>query len=112
MFMMIIPVNSAIAGEAISAIKIFPMPLKFKPLKPTEIRIAPIKPPISACDELEGIPNHHVNKFHVIAPINAAIIVFSSIKSAELTMPPPIVFATPVETIAPIKFMLAAKIIA
>ncbi|MNR57033.1 hypothetical protein D3C85_1777300 [compost metagenome] len=28
---------------------------------------APAKPPIRVCDELEGIPNHQVNKFHVMA---------------------------------------------
>jgi hypothetical protein len=28
---------------------------------------APAKPPIRVCDELEGIPNHQVNKFQVMA---------------------------------------------
>ena len=110
--MMIIPVKNAIAGDAISPIKIFPIPTKFKPFIPTDIKTAPIKPPIKACDELEGSPIHHVNKFQKIAPIRAAIIVFSSIIFAELTIPPPIVFATPVETIAPTKFKLAAIITA
>ena len=112
MFMITIPVRKAIAGDAISPIKIFPIPTKFKPFVPTDIKTAPIKPPIKACDELDGRPIHHVSKFQVIAPISAAIIVFSSIMFAELTIPPPIVLATPVETIAPIKFKLAAIITA
>ena len=111
-FMTIIPVINAIAGEQISAATIMPTPPQFKPSTPTEINTAPISPPISACDELDGKPNHHVSKFHVIAPISAAIMIFSSIKFGEETMPAPIVFATPVETIAPKKFKPAAIITA
>ncbi len=32
---------------------------------------APTMPPISACDELDGMPYHHVTRFQKIAPINA-----------------------------------------
>ena len=32
---------------------------------------APTSPPISACDELDGSPSHHVNRFHAIAPNSA-----------------------------------------
>ena len=109
---MIIPVTNAIAGDAINATIIFPMPCQFKPLVPTEIKTAPIKPPISACDELDGKPIRHVSKFQKIAPIKAAIIIFSSTILAELTISPPIVLATPVETIAPKKFKHAAIIVA
>jgi hypothetical protein len=35
---------------------------------PTAAHAAPTRPPISACDELEGSPNHHVISFHAIAP--------------------------------------------
>ena len=31
---------------------------------------APKKPPISVCDDDEGIPNNQVNKFQTIAAIN------------------------------------------
>ena len=31
---------------------------------------APAKPPMSVCDEEEGIPNHHVSRFQQIAAIN------------------------------------------
>ena len=110
--MTIIPVTIATTGEAISATTILPMPLKFKPSAPTEIKTAPIIPPTSACDELEGMPSHHVSKFQTIAPKSAAIIIFSSTILALLTMSPPIVLATPVENIAPKKFRPAAIIIA
>ena len=33
---------------------------------------APTRPPISACEELDGSPSHHVRRFHAIAPIRAA----------------------------------------
>ena len=32
---------------------------------------APTMPPISACDELDGMPCHQVTTFHTIAPTNA-----------------------------------------
>ena len=35
---------------------------------------APAKPPIRVCDELEGIPNHQVVKFQVMAAIKPASI--------------------------------------
>ena len=34
---------------------------------------APISPPTSAWDELEGRPNHKVKRFHTIAAMSAAI---------------------------------------
>ena len=32
---------------------------------------APTMPPISACELLDGMPYHQVNRFQVIAPISA-----------------------------------------
>jgi hypothetical protein len=40
--------------------------------KPPAAIPAPAKPPINVCEEEEGIPNHHVSKFHAIAAINPA----------------------------------------
>ena len=37
--------------------------------KPRAIIAAPAKPPISVCEEEEGIPFHHVNRFQTIAAI-------------------------------------------
>ena len=106
------PVRRAIAGEAINATTIFPIPIQFKPTCPTETRTAPTRPPTRACDELDGIPIFHVNKFQNIAPASAAIMIFSSTRWGALTISPPIVLATPVETIAPRKFKIAAIAIA
>ena len=69
-------------------------------------------PPISACEELDGTANHHVTRFHMTAPASAAIKIRSSTKLASFTISAPMVFATPVEYIAPKKFKQAAIIIA
>ena len=42
------------------------------PLVPTAASVEPIMPPISACEEDDGTPNHHVTRFQVIAPTNPA----------------------------------------
>ena len=39
----------------------------FTELKPAWAMAAPAKPPISAWEDEEGIPNHQVNKFHIMA---------------------------------------------
>ena len=39
----------------------------FTDKKPACAIAAPAKPPISVCEELEGIPYHHVSRFHVMA---------------------------------------------
>src|SRR5579884_2684073 len=62
---------------------------------PAEASVAPHRPPISACDELDGRPNHHVIRFQTIAPSNAAMIV-SDVTNFVSTNPPEIVFATAV----------------
>ncbi|GAG88988.1 unnamed protein product, partial [marine sediment metagenome] len=50
-------------------------------------------PPTKACDELDGIPKYHVIKFQIIAPSNAANIIFKVIVLGS-TISSPIVFAT------------------
>src|ERR1700712_3769785 len=53
---------------------------------------APMKPPSNVCEELEGIPNHQVRRFHAMAPISPEKITSSVIKSlfTELAMVLPI----------------------
>ena len=46
-------------------------------LKPCAIA-APAKPPINVCDDDDGIPFHHVNKFQIIAAITPARITIKS----------------------------------
>ena len=62
-------------------------------LRPALTRPAPTKPPIRACELLDGMPAHQVSKFQKIAPISAPKITCGSITSAE-TMPTPTVRAT------------------
>ena len=42
---------------------------------PTPTIVAPMRPPNSACDELDGSPSSHVSMFHVIAPMRPAKII-------------------------------------
>ena len=60
---------------------------------PARATAAPASPPMSACEELDGIPPYQVIRFHVIAPISAARITSASTLSGR-TMPLPIVRAT------------------
>src|SRR5687768_15220185 len=55
---------------------------------------APAYPPMSAWEELDGSPNHHVSRSHTMAPVNPAMITYSSIFSRS-TRPDPTVLATP-----------------
>src|SRR5262249_26373459 len=54
---------------------------------------APASPPMSACDELDGMPNHHVIRSHAIAPASAANTTGVQMILGRLT-PLPIVVAT------------------
>jgi hypothetical protein len=68
---------------------------------------APISPPKSACEELDGSPSHHVRRFHAIAPISAARI-NCCVAIPTSMIPWPTVFATAVVTNAPARFASAA----
>src|SRR5262249_54800133 len=60
---------------------------------PAAAHAAPAKPPTSACDELDGMPRHHVIRFQTIAPKSPAVTTASVIASG-CTVPLPIVVAT------------------
>jgi hypothetical protein len=60
---------------------------------PALAKPAPISPPISACEELEGIPKYQVTRFHAIAPTSAPQITASSTKCGPM-IPEPMVAAT------------------
>src|SRR5581483_3940258 len=64
---------------------------------------APINPPISACDDDDGRPSHHVSRFHTIAPSSAASTVFGLARLVSM-MPLPTVFATAAVRNTPAKF--------
>src|SRR5688572_16781116 len=68
-------------------------------------------PPISACEDEDGNPSHHVTRFHAIAPIRPANTV-SKVIDAASTMPLAIVAATASDRKAPTKLRAAAMITA
>src|SRR3954464_5009701 len=73
---------------------------------PWAASVAPTIPPISACDDEDGNPNHQVVRFQAIAPISPAKTV-SSVIEVESTIPLAIVAATASDRNAPTKFRLA-----
>src|SRR3954447_10168906 len=70
---------------------------------PSATNAAPISPPMSAWEELDGRPAHHVAMFHAIAPTrpqNTTVVV----TAPASTIPDPTVAATFSEMNAPAKF--------
>ena len=47
-------------------------PGQLTPAMPSAARPAPISPPNSACDELDGMPNSQVSRFHRMPPMRPA----------------------------------------
>ena len=82
-------------------------PCHSTPCSPDWTSAAPTRPPIRACEELEGSPNHQVRRFQAIAPNSAARMVLVLIRSAA-TMPVPTVVATAVVANAPTRFATEA----
>ena len=77
------------------------------PAEPDWTSAAPIRPPISACDELDGRPSHQVRRFQAIAPTSAASTVFVVARFVSM-MPLPTVVATAVVTNAPARLAIDA----
>jgi hypothetical protein len=74
-----------------------------------EAMAAPTRPPMSACEDDDGSPNHQVMRFQTIAPISAASTTSSPLSPWGATMmPEPTVSATPVPRNAPTRFIDAA----
>src|SRR5881394_857730 len=63
----------------------------------------PTTPPISACEELDGSPNHQVIRFQAIAPIKPAKTIVGVITAASTTSFATVA-ATEIEMKAPTKF--------
>src|SRR3954447_15862608 len=74
---------------------------------PPATHVAPIRPPKSACEELEGSPRYQVTRFHKMAPTSPAKITTGLI-SVSSTSPPEIVLATWTDRKAPVRFRQAA----
>ena len=73
------------------------------PCPPTAAIIAPTMPPISACDELDGMPSSQVSRFQMMPPTRPAK-TSSRVTSPESTSPLAIVAATAVDRKAPTRF--------
>ena len=69
------------------------IPFQTRTLIPPSRTPAPMRPPMSACEELLGSPKYQVIIFQVIAPPRAARTI-ESFTIAGLMMPVPIVLAT------------------
>ena len=69
---------------------------------------APTTPPISACEDEDGMPSLHVSRFHVIPPSSPARMIVVVIACGS-TMSSAIVAATFSEMKAPTKFNTAAS---
>src|SRR5690606_31655623 len=71
---------------------------------------APIRPPISACDEDDGRPSHQVIRFQTMPPTSAHRINWAPTSTTPMSISPDaMVLATAVPTSAPTRFMLAAS---
>ena len=80
-------------------------------LVPAAASVAPTTPPISACEDDDGRPNHQVARFQQIAPIRPPKTTVGVIAPAS-TIPPATVAATLSEMKAPTKFRIAAMVTA
>ena len=72
-------------------------------LPPEAAIVAPMTPPISACEELDGMPNSQVSRFQMIPPASPAATTVS-VTSSLSTRPLAIVAATARDRNAPTKF--------
>jgi hypothetical protein len=76
---------------------------------PTRATAAPAYPPISACEDEEGIPKYHVIRFHTIAPTRPPKTTLESTMFTSIR-PVPIVLATAVPNVkAAMKLKNAAQ---
>ncbi len=91
-------------GAATAGISTFPVtPDQLTPAMPSAARPAPIRPPKSACDELDGMPNSHVSRFHRMPPMRPAKMI---VRPVDASMPgirapvlPSCTFSTEVVTV-------------
>src|ERR1700712_2390726 len=80
-------------GEMMMKAPAFQMPAPMRCENPPRPMTAPTMPPMRACELLDGMPNHQVNRFHAMAPTSAPKITCTSTNDTS-TMPLPTVEAT------------------
>src|SRR5438067_13050148 len=76
--------------------------------EPAATSVAPTTPPMSACEELDGIPKYHVMRFQAIAPTRPANTTVSVI-APESTTPLATTLATLSDRKAPTTFNTAER---
>ncbi|CAM3411046.1 hypothetical protein MYIN104542_29370 [Mycobacterium intermedium] len=86
-------------------------PCQITPRTPTAAIVAPTMPPMSACDELEGMPSSQVSRFQTMPPTNPAK-TNSSVTRLASIRPLAMVAATAVDKNAPIRFKTADRVTA
>ncbi len=84
------------------------MPLQITAFVPTAAIIAPSTPPISACDDDDGMLKYQVTRFQMIAPTRPAKTIGTVTRFCS-TMPEAIVAATETEMNAPAKLRIEAS---
>src|SRR3954463_13559038 len=95
---------NAIAGAQNAGMStLWTSPCHCTPCSPDWTRAAPTRPPISAWEDEDGSPSHHVTRFQTIAPVTAARTV-RGVASPGSMIPLPTVFATAVVANAPARF--------
>src|SRR3954453_13949148 len=105
-------IRAATTGDSTAGTTtLFSTALKWIASTPPATHVAPIRPPNSACDELDGSPRYQVIRFHRIAPTSPAKIT-TGLMSVSSTSPPEIVFATWTDRKAPGRFRQAATVTA
>lgn len=98
------PATSGAAIAGISTLVTTVPPLT--PLTPTDAMVAPTRPPMRACEELDGRPISQVIKFQRMAPTSAAKMT-SGVMPDSVTMPLEIVLATSTDRNAPTRLSAA-----
>src|SRR3954451_5880503 len=99
-------VNASTGATAAGTRTFSTTPSAFTACGPAATTAAPMSPPISACEEDDGRPAHHVARFHVIAPTRPAKTT-GGVTAPASTMPEPRVGGTFSEMNAPAKFRTA-----
>ena len=99
---------ASIADTTAGMIALDMTPFQITPCPPTAAIVAPTMPPISACEELEGMPSSHVSRFQTTPPTRPAN-TSSRVTMCESIRPLAIVAATAVDRNAPTRFSTAER---
>jgi hypothetical protein len=100
-------VNASVGAISAGMMTFSRMPSPSMTPAPCATNAEPTMPPIRACEDDDGSPNHHVARFQAIAPISPPKTIVGVTASAS-TMPLATVAATSSEMNAPTKLRTAA----